>query len=310
MKVSSKPTSSSSSSHKTSSSTKAKSSSSVKTTSSKPTARPASQVTRPKDSVSVSKDVSAKANASVPNFGSWAMAAPQAPQATAKPVPAEPAPRVAPAPASPAAPPESKIAEKPQAAAPPSSPPLPGKDVGDHPAPNSRAGLAKTFDDAGWATAQARHTAEVAEKAGGAVKAQGLANVGSSALKPLNPAASVLGGVAFGKMAYDSAKAGNYGEAALQGANSAALTTLAGAGLKGGELATKVAGRAAPALGGALQAYEGIKKGDTFDTISGGAKIAGAAMVATGFGAPIGSALILGSYMADLGRWGYQKLTQ
>ncbi|MBS2034460.1 hypothetical protein JST97_05720 [bacterium] len=308
MNVSSKPTSSSGS-HKTSSSTKTKSSSSVKSATSKPASKPASQVQKPKDSVSLSRDLGVKANGNVPNFGSWAMAAPQAPQVGAKPAPSDPAPRVAPAPAAPAAPPEPRVGEKPVATA-PSGPPLPGKEVGDHPAPNSKAGLAKNFDDAGWATAQARHTAEVAEKAGGALKAQQVASVGSSALRPLNPAASVMGGVAFGKMAYDSAKAGNYGEAALQAGNSAALTTLAGAGLKGTEVATKVAGRAAPALGGALQAYEGFKKGDTFDTVSGGAKIAGAAMIATGFGAPVGSALILGSYMADLGRWGYQKLTQ
>lgn len=310
MKVSSKPSSSSSSSssHKTSSSTKSKSTSSVKSTS-KPVSKPAGQVSKPKDSVSLSKDVSLKSNGNVPNFGSWAMAAPQAPQATAKPAPADPAPRVTPAPAAPAAPPEPKVGEKAPAAA-PAAPPLPGKEVGDHPAPNSKAGLAKGFDDAGWATAQARHTAEVAEKAGGALKAQPVANAGSSALRPLNPAASVMGGVAFGKMAYDSAKEGHYTEAALQAGNSAALTTLAGSGLKGMEVAGKVAGRAAPALGGALQAYEGIKKGDTFDTVSGGAKLAGAAMIATGFGAPVGSALILGSYMADLGRWGYQKWMQ
>jgi hypothetical protein len=307
MNVSSKSTTRSSSSHKSSSTSKSKSSSSVKHTSSKPASKPA-PTSKPKDSVSVSKDVGAKANAGVPNFGSWALASPQAPPATAKAAPADPAPRVAPAPPAPAAPPEAKAAEKTEAPA-SSGPPLPGKDGGDNPASNSRAGLAKTFDDASWATAQARHAADFANQAGGALKAQPVANAASSALKPLNPAASALGGVAFGKMAYDSFKQGNYGDAALQGANSAALTTLAGAGLKGGELATKVAGRAAPALGGALQAYDGIKNGDTWDTVSGGAKIAGAAMIATGFGAPVGSALIIGSYMADLGRWGYNKLS-
>ena len=305
MEISSKP--SSSSSHKSSSSSKTKSSSSVKHTSSKPASKPAAQTNKPKDSVSVSQDVKAKANANVPNFGSWALAAPQAPQATAKAVPSEPAPRVTPVPSAPAAPPQTKVGEKAETPV-ASNPPLPGKDVGDTPAPNSKAGLAKTFDDASWATAQARHAADFANQAGGALKAQPVANAASTALKPLNPAASALGGVAFGKMAYDSFKQGNYGDAALQGANSAALTTLAGAGLKGGELATKVAGRAAPALGGALQAYDGIKNGDTWDTVSGGAKIAGAAMIATGFGAPVGSALIIGSYMADLGRWGYNKL--
>lgn len=248
-----------------------------------------------KDTFTASKDVG-KPNGTVPNFGSWALAAPPAPQAAAKPAPADPAPRVTPQPTAP-------VVQAPQAKAPESNPAEPGKP------PLGEVG-AKAFDDASWAAAQARHSADFANQAGNLLKNQTLTNTSAAALKPLNPAAGVLGGAAFGKQAYDSYQKGNYTEAALQGATSGTLLTT-GAGLvKGGQLAAKVAGRAAPAVGGALQAYQGIKSGDTWDTVSGGTKIAGAAMIATGFGAPVGAGLIIGSYMADFGRWGYQKFIQ
>jgi hypothetical protein len=215
----------------------------------------------------------------------------------AQPVPADPAPRVAPKPVAPEVKGELKAADPETVSA--AAPPTP------------TGAAAKAFDDASWATAQARHTADFANQAGQALKSQALANTGASALKPLNPAAGVLGGAAFGKQAYDSFQKGNYGEAALQGGLSGTLMTAGSAGLvKSGQLLAQGAGRAAPAVGGVLQAYQGIQAGDKWDMASGGAKLAGAAMIATGFGAPVGSALIIGSYMADLGRWGYQKLTQ
>lgn len=304
MKVSSKPSSSSSSrtsTSKSSSVSKSKSSSSVKSTS-KPS-KPAS-AQAPKDTASVSKDAHAKPNGSVPNFKSWALSAPQAPQLGAKPVPSDPAPRVAPKPAAP----DTKVETLPEVK--PQTPPAEAKPATkpEPPAPPNEGGAFKKFDDASWAAAQARHTAEAAQQAGKLANVQSVANAGTKALTPLNPVAAAGGTIAFGKMAYDSYQKGNMGDAALQAGNSAALGGLTAAPLvKGGEMLAKTAGRAAPALGGALQAYQGIKGGDTFDTVSGGAKIAGAAMIATGFGAPVGSALILGSYMADLGRWGYQK---
>ena len=301
MNVSSKPSSSStksSSSSKTSSVSKSKSSSSVK-----PASKPSRPASAPKDSVSVSRDANAKANGNVPNFKSWAMSPAAAPQTGAKPAPNDPAPRVAPKPAAPETSVPQAEVKAPDVKAPAAEKPAP-------PAPKSENAAYKAFDDSSWATAQARHTAEAAQKAGQVVKATSVANAGTKALTPLNPLASAGGSVAFGKMAYDSYQKGNYTEAALQAGNSAALGGLTAAPVvKGGELLAKGAGRAAPALGGALQAYQGIKSGDTFDTISGGAKMAGAAMIATGFGAPVGSALIIGSYMADLGRWGYQKYT-
>ena len=279
--------SSSGSARKTSSS---KATTSVKRTQSAPkVSKPAG----PKDSFVASKD-GGKPNSSVPNFGSWALASPTPPPAAAKPVPADPAPRVTPKPAAP----EIKTPEA------PASKPTAG-------APKSESGAAKAFDDASWATAQARHTADFANQAGTALKNTSVANAGANALKPLNPAAGLLGGAAFGKMAYDSVQKGNYGEAAAQGGVAGTLATAGGAGfIKGGAMLANTAGRAAPAVGGAFQAYEGVKNGDTWDTVSGGAKIAGAAMIATGFGAPVGSALVIGSYMADLGRWGYQKLSR
>jgi hypothetical protein len=258
MNVTSKPSS------KTTSTTRSKSSSPVKKT------VQATPVKTQKDSVSLSKGSQAKPNAATPNFGSWALAQPAAPKTEAKPVPNDPAPRVA-------------------------------------PKTSKEGGLAKQFDDASWATAQVRHTAEAAQQAGNLAKVQSVSTAGSKALTGLNPVSSVTGSAAFGKMAYDSYQKGNYGDAALQGANSLGLAATTAGAIPGGAAVAKVAGRAAPALGGALQAYQGIKSGDTFDTVSGGAKIAGAAMIATGFGAPVGSALIIGSYMADLGRWGYQK---
>jgi len=297
MEISSKSSSSSSSSSKPRSSSSSKTSSSKSTSSLKSTqsSSKTSKPAAPKDSFVASKD-GGKPNGAVPNFGSWALAAPTAPQATAKPVPSDPAPRVAPKPAAP-----EITTPEPQAAQP----------KAEAPKPEAGAGAAKAFDDASWATAQARHAADFANQAGTALKSTSVANTSASALKPLNPAAGVLGGAAFGKMAYDSLQKGNYGEAAAQGGVAGTLATAGGAGfIKGGEMLAKTAGRAAPAVGGAFQAYEGIKNGDTWDTVSGGAKIAGAAMIATGFGAPVGSALIIGSYMADLGRWGYQKLSQ
>ncbi|MBX3170582.1 MAG: hypothetical protein KF760_24455 [Candidatus Eremiobacteraeota bacterium] len=296
MNVSSKPTSSTTS--KTSSTSKARSTSSVKKTST--TAKP-TRAQAPKDNVSLSKGLNARPNAAVPNFGSWAMSPPAAPQTGAKPVPSDPAPRVAPKPPAP----ETKVETKaePQTAAPEAKPAT----RPEPPAPPNDGGLAKKFDDASWGTAQVRHTAEAVQKVGDATRLKPLSNAGTSALKPLNPGASVLGSAAFGKMAYDSFQKGNYTDAALQGANSLALAaTTTPAAIRGGALIAKTAGRAAPALGGALQVYDGFKNGDTWDKVSGGAKLAGAAMVASGIGAPVGGALIVGSYMADLARWGWQ----
>lgn len=286
MQVNSKPSSSKTNTSSTKKSSAANSTRSVKA---RPkTSRPAA----PKDTFSASQD-RGKPNSAVPNFGSWAMAAPSTPQPSAKPVPSDPAPQVRP--------PSPEAAATPE----PTVQPNPGPVQ-----PKTDPSGAKAFDDASWATAQARHTADFANQAGNVLKNQTLTNAGSAALRPLNPAAGVLGGAALGKQAYDSYQKGNYGEAALQGATSGTLLTT-GAGLvKGGELLAKGAGRAAPALGGALQAYEGIKSGDKWDMVSGGAKIAGAAMVASGIGAPVGMGLIIGSYMADLGRWGYQKFIQ
>ena len=296
MNVSSKPSSTTS---KTTSTSKSKSSSPVKKASS--SSKSAAPVKTQKDSVSLSKGIHAKPNAATPNFGSWALSQPAAPQPAAKPVPNDPAPRVAPKPAAP----ETSVDMKPEV-----KPNVDPKAANrpEQAAPPKEGGLAKQFDDASWSAAQVRHTAEATQKVGDLTKVQSASNLGTKALAGLNPVASVTGSAAFGKMAYDSFQKGNYGDAALQAGNSAALGGLSAAPLvKGGEVLAKTAGRAAPALGGALQAYQGIKSGDTFDTVSGGAKIAGAAMIATGFGAPVGSALIIGSYMADLGRWGYQK---
>lgn len=93
--------------------------------------------------------------------------------------------------------------------------------------------------------------------------------------------------MAFGKMAYDSSRKATTPKPPCRPATAPLWAVWPAASVvKGGELLAKGAGRAAPALGGALQAYQGIKSGDTFDTISGGAKMAGAAMIATGFGPP------------------------
>ncbi|MBT9586891.1 hypothetical protein IV102_26355 [bacterium] len=130
-----------------------------------------------KDTFTASKEVG-KPNGTVPNFGSWALAAPPAPQAAAKP-----APRVTPQPAAP-------VVKAPQAKASESNPAEPGK---------PQPGAAKAFDDASWAAAQVRHSADFANQAGNLLKNQTLANTSAAALKPLNPAAGVLGGAALGK---------------------------------------------------------------------------------------------------------------
>lgn len=287
MQVHSRPTSSRTATKTT------KKASSTKSTSSVKSQPKVCKSTSRRDTFTASKD-GGKPNAVVPNFGAWALAAPPAPQPAAKPAPSEPAPRVAPQPVAPEAPRPTAV-----------------QSTGTAPAsPKADPSGAKAFDDLSWSTAQARHTADFANQAGNVLKSQTLSNVSGAALKPLNPAAGVLGGAAFAKQAYDSYQKGNYADAAFQGVNSGTLLGTGAGLIKGGELLGRVAGRAAPAVGGALQAYEGIKTGDTWDTVSGGAKIAGAAMVATGFGAPIGASLIIGSYMADLGRWGYNKLAQ
>jgi len=285
MQVNSKPSTS------TRKSSAPKSVGSVKRTSSQPKASTPSKPASPKDTFTASKE-NGKPNAAVPNFGSWAMAQPQAPQAAAKPSQADPAPRVAPQPPAP----EVKSVEP--------------SDAQPAPAAKIDPSGAKAFDDTSWAAAQARHTADFANQAGNLAKNQAVTKISSAALRPLNPAAGALGGAYFGKEAYDSFQKGNYGEATLQAANSGTLTATTAGVVKGGAAVAKVAGRAAPALGGALQAYQGVTSGDKWDMVSGGTKLAGAAMIATGFGAPVGSALIISSYMADFGRWGYNKLTQ
>ncbi len=68
----------------------------------------------------------------------------------------------------------------------------------------------------------------------------------------------------------------------------------------------QVAGRVAPILGGGVQVYDGIKTGDRFDQVSGGAKIAGGALLFTPL-APIGAGLVAASTVADVGRFAYNR---
>ena len=69
--------------------------------------------------------------------------------------------------------------------------------------------------------------------------------------------------------------------------------------------AATVLGRAAPALGGAAQLL-GPNSG-LDDRASGAAKLAGAGLIATGIGAPVGAALIAGSTAYDLGKLAWQN---
>ena len=72
----------------------------------------------------------------------------------------------------------------------------------------------------------------------------------------------------------------------------------------------QTAGKVAPALGGAAQLAGGVtdafRSGLNFDnatnTVSGGAKLVGAGLIASGVGAPVGAALIAGSTAFDLGK--------
>lgn len=74
-------------------------------------------------------------------------------------------------------------------------------------------------------------------------------------------------------------------------------------------------GKAAPALSGAFQGLEagrdiaanGLNLSNGLTAVSGASKIAGAALIASGIGAPVGAALIAGSTLFDVGRWGYNK---
>jgi len=75
---------------------------------------------------------------------------------------------------------------------------------------------------------------------------------------------------------------------------------------------TTLAGRAAPALGGAAQVYSAFDSTKStgeraFSGISGGAKLAGAGLIATGVGAPLGAALIAGSTAADFAKLGWEN---
>lgn len=108
-------------------------------------------------------------------------------------------------------------------------------------------------------------------------------------------------------------KAAQIPGAALKGI--AAPTNAAGTALTGAQRLAVTAGRAAPLLGGVAQLGQSVhdisKNGLTAENaangLSGGAKLVGAGLVASGIGAPIGAALIAGSTAYDLGKLAYDN---